>query len=330
MDLTPFEPFLERLSGTRLAPWVPPLRAAVARRLGPSVHGDLVRWEAALAALPDLPAGALSLDRPCVGLESGHGLDADRRASLETALMALHPWRKGPFRLHDVVIESEWRSDFKWDRLAHAVAPLDGRLILDVGCGNGYHAWRMLGAGAELVLGIDPTLLYALQFQAINRYLRRDALSVLPLALEDLPGGLTGFDTLFSMGVLYHRRSPLDHLLDLRRRLRPGGTLVLETLVIEGTSREPLAPPGRYAGMRTVWLIPSVECLVVWLRRCDFTEVEVVDVTRTGIEEQRATDWMRFQSLSDHLSPQDPSLTIEGHPAPRRAILIAKRASDQP
>jgi tRNA (mo5U34)-methyltransferase len=326
MDLTPFEPFLERLCATRLAPWVPALSAAVERRLGPSVHGDLARWEAALAALPRLPAGTAVLDRSDVGLESGQRLQAAVRLSLQNALMALHPWRKGPFRFHDLTVDTEWRSDFKWDRLATAVTPLQGRVVLDVGCGNGYYAWRMLGAGAELVLGIDPTLLYVVQFQAINRYLRCSALSVLPLALEDLPGDLTGFDTLFSMGVLYHRRSPLDHLLDLRRLLRPGGELVLETLVIEGKGRQVLVPPGRYAGMRNVWLIPSVASLAAWLGRCDFKEVEIVDVTRTSVDEQRATPWMRFQSLRDQLSPHDSSLTVEGHPAPVRAILIAKRA----
>ncbi|MBR9800034.1 MAG: DUF1698 domain-containing protein, partial [Gammaproteobacteria bacterium] len=42
--------------------------------------------------------------------------------------------------------------------------------------------------------------------------------------------------------------------------------------------------------------------------------------------EQRATDWMTYHSLSDFLDPADPSLTREGHPAPRRAVLIATRA----
>ena len=67
-------------------------------------------------------------------------------------------------------------------------------------------------------------------------------MAVLPLALEDLPPGMTGFDTLFSMGVLYHRRAPLGHLRDLRRLLRPGGELVLETLVVEGDAGDVLVP----------------------------------------------------------------------------------------
>ncbi|CRI67520.1 conserved hypothetical protein [Thiocapsa sp. KS1] len=330
MDLTPFEPFLDRLGRTDLGLWREALAEGTARRLGVQAHGDLQKWEAALARLPDLPSGRSRLDGPCVGIEGTWPLDADLGRSLSDALMALHPWRKGPFCIQDVHIDTEWRSDLKWERVAGAIAPLADRLVLDVGCGNGYHGWRMLGAGARLVLGIDPTLLFVLQWMAINRYLVRDDLAVLPLGIEDLPRDLTGFDTVFSMGVLYHRRSPIDHLMDLLRLLRPGGELVLETLVLDGEGKDLLVPPGRYAAMRNVWFIPSVDALAVWLGRCGFTGIRVVDVTRTGPQEQRSTDWMRFRSLPDHLDPADPSRTIEGHPAPVRAVLIANRPESSP
>jgi len=325
MDLTPFEPFFDQLDRTALAAWRSALEAAVLARLGPGAHGDLPQWEAALTELPDLPESAAVLDASCVGLRGADPLSESMEAQLRETLMRLHPWRKGPFCLRGLHLDTEWRSDWKWDRLAESLTPLKDRLVLDVGCGNGYHAWRMLGEGARLVMGIDPTLLYVVQFQAINRYLGRDRLSVLPLGIEDLPKGITGFDTVFSMGVFYHRRSPMDHLLELGRLLRPGGELVLETLVLEGDGERVLVPPGRYASMRNVWFIPTLEALEVWLARCGFVGVRVADVTRTSREEQRSTDWMRFQSLPDHLDPEDPDRTIEGLPAPTRAILIARR-----
>ena len=133
--------------------------------------------------------------------------------------------------------------------------------MLDVGCGNGYHCWRMLGAGARAVIGIDPTLLSVMQFQAIQRLTGNANIFVLPLGIEDMPYGLKAFDTVFSMGVLYHRRSPIDHLLELRDSLRPGGELVLETLVIDGKLGDTLVPQQRYAKMRNVWFIPSCETL---------------------------------------------------------------------
>lgn len=324
MDLTAFQAFLAQLDATPLAPWRDALADASQRRLGQGAHGDLARWESALAALPSLPDGTAQYTE-CVGLGAASPLATTTEQRLRETLMALHPWRKGPFCLQGLHIDTEWRSDWKWARLAQAISPLDGRLVLDVGCGNGYYGWRMLGAGARLVLGIDPTLLFVCQFLAINQYLQRDQLAVLPLGIEDLPATLTGFDTVFSMGVLYHRRSPLDHLLELGRLLRPGGELVLETLVLQETGQHVLVPPGRYASMRNVWFIPSVEALVTWLERCGFVDIQVIDVTQTSCEEQRSTDWMRFQSLPDHLDPANLNRTIEGLPAPTRAMLIARR-----
>ena len=127
------------------------------------------------------------------------------------------------------------------------------------------------------------------------------------------------------MGVLYHRRSPIDHLIDLRERLRPGGELVLETLVVDGPPGYALMPPGRYAQMRNVWFLPSTDTLSRWLERCGFDNVRTVDVTVTSTDEQRRTDWMQFQSLADFLDPDNPALTREGHPAPTRAIVLATR-----
>ena len=67
---------------------------------------------------------------------------------LRSLLMQLKPWRKGPFSLFDAFIDTEWRSDWKWQRLAPHISSLQGRTVLDVGCGSGYHCWRMRGAGA--------------------------------------------------------------------------------------------------------------------------------------------------------------------------------------
>jgi len=324
MDLRCYEAFFLHLRDCGFGAWVPALERETAVRLHPDAQGNLPRWWAALGALPRRRSGADRLDSACVGTGDGPEQDYLHEDALRSALMALHPWRKGPYCLHGVLLDCEWRSDWKWDRLAGHIQPLEDRAVLDVGCGNGYHCWRMAGEGARVVLGIDPTILYVMQYLAVAGYLRDRRVGVLPLALEDLAGDMSGFDTVFSMGVLYHRRSPLDHLRDLHRLLRPGGELVLETLVVEGGEDRVLVPAGRYAKMRNVWFIPSPEALANWLGRCGFSAVRTVDVTATGIEEQRSTDWMRFQSLADFLDPRDSSRTLEGYPAPCRAILIAR------
>lgn len=309
---TPLRSHAEALAGTVAQAW---------QRV--EAHGDFPRWQQALDELLLRTGAAVDLDRDTVRIGEPADCSAGELARTEAALRQLHPWRKGPFELFGIHIDTEWRSDWKWNRLAHAIAPLNGRTVLDVGCGSGYHSWRMRGAGAAFVVGIDPTPLFAMQFRVIQHFVRDDNVQHWPIGIDDLPDGMSCFDTAFSMGILYHRRSPIDHLLQLKGLLRPGGELVLETLVIEGDATDCLVPEGRYAKMRNVWFIPSVAMLETWLQRAGFADVRLVDVSVTSTDEQRATDWMRFESLADFLDPQDPRRTIEGYPAPRRAILIA-------
>ncbi len=322
--MPPYPHALDIHAQTALRPLLEALPEQWARAFDPSTHGDLGRWEAVLAELPVVPASRIELDADTPAIGDPGDCTAAIRSHIEDLLRKLHPWRKGPYLVHGVHIDSEWRSDLKWQRLAGHIEPLRGRTVLDVGCGNGYHCWRMAGAGAKLVVGIDPTLLSVMQFQAIKHFAGDWPVHVLPLGIEDLPKKIAAFDTVFSMGVLYHRRSPLDHLLELRGLLRPGGELVLETLVVEGGDRQVLVPEDRYARMRNVWFIPSCATLAGWLKRCGFFGVRLVDVTPTTPQEQRATGWMEFQSLADCLDPNDPSLTVEGLPSPRRAIFLAK------
>ncbi len=311
----------DRWRDSGLQPWLEQLPQQMARGFSTTRYGDLPRWTEALAALPEITPEAVQLDAARVGCSGT--LDPVEREQLLSALQGLHPWRKGPFQLFDVHIDTEWRSDWKWDRLRDAVADLAGKRVLDVGCGSGYHCWRMLGAGAAEVIGIDPSPLFNVQFRAIQHFLRQPSINVLPVALEQLPGQLKTFDTTFSMGVLYHRRSPMDHLTELRETLVPGGQLVLETLVVEGGADTVFVPPGRYARMGNVWFLPSPSALCVWLAKAGFLNVRLVDVSQTGTDEQRTTDWMTFHSLAQFLDPGDPQQTVEGHPAPRRAILTA-------
>jgi tRNA (mo5U34)-methyltransferase len=323
-----YQPLIAQWRGGELDRWAQRLEEQVAAGLSPQRYGDLARWLQALQDLPDIHADALYLDQARVGASSAAPLPEATQAQLRTALRALHPWRKGPFELFGVHIDTEWRSDWKWDRLCAALDPLAGRRVLDVGCGSGYHCWRMLGAGASEAIGIDPTPLFVVQFWALQRYLQQENIWVLPLAMEHVPPNLHAFDTVFSMGVLYHRRSPLDHLQELKDCLRPGGQLVLETLVIEGKLGESLLPEGRYARMGNVWFLPSCDTLLSWLRKLGFVDAQLVDVSVTTTDEQRSTDWMTFHSLANFLDPEDASKTIEGYPAPRRAIITARTAGN--
>ncbi|MEM1411194.1 MAG: tRNA 5-methoxyuridine(34)/uridine 5-oxyacetic acid(34) synthase CmoB [Pseudomonadota bacterium] len=278
-------------------------------------HGDLPRW---LAALDRLPSVDLSLNGQAAAPQLG--ADADDVAALRDMLMELHPWRKGPLVLGGVNIDTEWRSDWKWTRLAPHLK-LAGATVLDVGCGNGYFGWRMLGAGARCVVGIDPTILFVMQWLAQCHFAGPQPNFVLPLRDTDIPCDAGGFDCVLSLGVLYHRRDPADHLRRLVQACRPGGQLIVESLVVEqGPS---LHPKGRYARMRNVHEVASVDTLLAQVSGAGGVDPEVVELTPTTVEEQRSTDWMRFESLAQCLDPGDPSRTLEGHPAPVRAIVVA-------
>lgn len=242
-----------------------------------------------------------------------------------------------------ILIDTEWHSDWKWRRVAPHLGNLKGRRVLDVGGGSGYHGWRMAGAGAETVIIVDPSCLFYHQFMAIRHFVgAADAADAddlnsqdnntdgyrthyIPVPLEALPAHSQLFDTVFSMGVLYHRQSPFEHLQQLRGQLVKGGELVLETLVIDGDANTVLVPHNRYAQMNNVYFLPSVAALIGWLEKVGFTDVRCVDVAVTSTDEQRQTDWMTYQSLSDFLDPNDASKTIEGYSAPKRATLTAKK-----
>jgi tRNA (mo5U34)-methyltransferase len=319
-QLFDYSALLQAIAGTPLAP----LARIVPDDLAITVtHGDFPKWLAALRALPGIVGGNNDLLAQ-VRVGEAAQLSGAARAELQQLLMQLHPWRKGPFDLFGLQIDTEWRSDWKWDRLINHISPLRGRRVLDVGCGNGYHCWRMAGAGAALVVGIEPMLLYVLQYWALRHFLPGPDVFVVPATLEQLPEQLPGFDTAFSMGVLYHRRSPFEHIDLLKKKLRKGGELVLETLVVEGEEGMTLVPRDRYCRMNNVWFLPSPATLVGWLERAGFTDVRVVSVERTTLQEQRQTSWMTFESLAQALDPDDPTQTIEGHPAPMRAIVVAE------
>jgi len=291
-------------------------------------HGDLPRWSRGFHALPESTPSVVDLNASAIKVGNPDDTDISA-AEVKEALQLMHPWRKGPFDIFGVHIDTEWHSDWKWDRLKDVISPLQGRTILDVGCGSGYHLWRMLGAGTKLALGIDPTPLFSMHFATIKRYQPDSPAFILPVGIEHMPSDMKCFDTVFSMGILYHRKSPIDHLIELKGLLNDKGDcgpaeLVIDTLVIEGHETDCLMPHGRYAKMRNVWFIPSVAMLTIWLKRAGFKDIQVIDITPTTVEEQRATEWMRFESLPSFLDPNDSSKTIEGYPAPIRAVLTAK------
>jgi len=308
-------------------------------------------YQASVARLPTLTVNNVDLHSDTLTIDAS--LNESERKQAMALLKQLMPWRKGPFQIggqigsqvgssqsdseavDSILIDTEWHSDWKWQRVAPHLGSLEGRRVLDVGGGSGYHGWRMAGAGADTVIIIDPSCLFYHQFMAIRHFVGaadahthgtgRYRTHYIPVPLEALPAHSQLFDTVFSMGVLYHRQSPFEHLQQLRGQLVKGGELVLETLVVEGDANTVLVPHDRYAQMNNVYFLPSVAALIGWLEKAGFSDVRCVDEAVTSTEEQRKTEWMTYHSLADFLDPNDSTKTVEGYPAPMRATLIAKR-----
>lgn len=278
-----------------------------------------------IAALPQVAAEHFKFNDAKVVIGEERAPDDPLYEQINEACKAILPWKKGPFQLFGVDIDAEWRSDYKWDRLRDKLPSLAGQQILDVGGNNGYYAFRMLADAPSYVLNIDPVPRLWYQFNLLQHFARRPELEFFMWGWQETANFKHLFDTVFCMGIIYHHHDPVQILKYLYQALRPGGLLVLESIVIPGEEDLCLFPADRYAKMRNVWFVPTVSAMRNMLLRTKFTDIETVAVNRHESEEQRTTDWNPGQSHADFMDPDHPDRTIEGYPAPHRAILIARK-----
>lgn len=230
--------------------------------------------------------------------------------------MDLRSWRKGPFGIDDIFIDSEWKSFVKYNLLEPHLN-LEGKTVGDIGCNNGYYMFRMLKQKPKRLIGFDPGVISYLQFEFIDRFIDSSIRYEL-LGVEHLPEYGEKFDTLFCLGVLYHRSDPIKTLKELKGALNSGGELFLDTMYIEGGEDLVLSPKNAYSKIPNIYFVPTVSALMNWCERANFKDVEILATKPTDSDEQRKTEWILGQSLGDFLDPADPGLTIEGYPAPRR------------
>lgn len=325
MDLlAPFlhSPFLSRIED----PWrKAKLERVLAEANSMLQHKPYRKIRELLPALPDFAEASFHPERDWVGLGPCLAEDHPVRMAVQAAAEAIKPWKKGPFNLFGVEIDAEWRSDFKWQRFAAALPNLSGADVLDVGGNNGYYSFRVLAKSPQSVLCIDPIARLWYQFQMIQKYARDPRLDFQMLGWQALDLMPNAFDCILCMGILYHHDHPVQLLRNLFEALRPGGLLVMETIVIPGEEMVCLFPQDRYAMMRNVWFVPTVNATVAMLERTKFRDIQIVSSQVHKPEEQRSTAWNPAPSFEDFLDPDDESKTLEGHPAPHRAILFAKK-----
>jgi len=317
---------LERHARLRITPFYDKLEKLIAGKEHyiTEGHGTGRVYEKLLCDLPDIRPSRIDLAADKIRIGCQTDIDAAQKKQLFKVLLRLRPWRKGPFNLFGMDVDSEWASHLKWKRLQDHIRPLVHRRILDIGSSNGYYLFRMAAADPEMVLGIEPFVLYYYQYRLLQHFIRAPQVFCLAAKLEEMPLMKRYFDTIFCMGMLYHRKSPIDTLREIHAFLRKNGELVLETLTIEGSAEVALCPRERYARMHNVFFLPTIACLINWLQRSGFKNIRHIDTTRTTLKEQCKTDWILSKSLENFLDPKNPDQTVEGYPAPQRSILIAE------
>jgi len=242
-------------------------------------------------------------------------------SEVEKTARALMPWRKGPFKIGELFIDSEWQSFIKYNLLEKHFN-LEGKVVADVGCNNGYYMFRMLSQNPKKVVGFDPMALFNLQFEFINHFIKSDKLKYELLGVEHIPFYEEKFDTIFCLGVLYHRSDPVNMLKQLKQGLKKGGEAIIDTFIIKGDEEIALTPK-RYAKMRNVYFIPTINALKNWAEIAKFSEFELLEIKPTDLNEQRKTDWIEGESLNNFLNEYGTK-TIEGYPPPIRAYVRLK------
>ena len=268
-----------------------------------------------------------SRDTVTIGLESE--VSGDDQLLIRDQLHAFMPWRKGPYSIFGIDIDAEWRSEKKWHRLKPFLPDLTGKLIADIGCSNGYYMFRMAPHNPKYVLGFEPSVQPYFCFKALNSMAGFNNLEIDLLGVEHISLFPETFDIIFLMGVIYHRPSPVEVLRDVWSSLKPGGTLLLESQIIPGESPLALFPEKSYAKAPGTYFVPTAACLHNWLLRAGFIHCTFCNSCPMSEKEQRRTQWMVFESFSDFLNPADPRLTVEGYPAPWRAIFRAEKKGTQ-
>ena len=279
-------------------------------------------YQEAIKALPEYSDVSYTLgDRVTLQIPN---LSTEEAEQIKETALLMKPWRKGPFQFNTLFIDSEWQSQIKYN-LLEPHFNLKDKIVGDIGCNNGYYLFRMLSQEPKKLIGFDPSAIYYSQFQFINHFIQSDIVYEL-LGVEHVEFYEHKFDTLFCLGVLYHRSDPVMMLKSLFKGLNKGGELILDTFMIDGEEEMCLTPKDRYSKIPNIYFVPTVPALINWCHRAGFVSVEILETMKTEPNEQRKTEWIDTQSLEDFLDPNDPEKTIEGYPAPKRVYIKALKS----
>jgi len=111
-----FSEAYDDISNSDLSPWMERLPGDIEATFSNYSHGELKQWHQLLSELVQITPSDLEINTN-VSVGNENNLTAEQAHLLTEQLMKLHPWRKGPFHIHGLHIDTEWRSDWKWQRI---------------------------------------------------------------------------------------------------------------------------------------------------------------------------------------------------------------------
>lgn len=140
---------------------------------------------------------------------------------------------------YDRWFETGWGSyafAIEWRALEGSLGPLNGALVLDVGCGTGRFTQHLEAAGAEVVgLDLDPGMLEIARGRAHGGLVHGGA--------EQLPFPAHMFDMTLAVTLLEFIAEPARVVAEMARVTRPGGRLPSLSPPIPTTPRRRWAAP---------------------------------------------------------------------------------------
>lgn len=169
------------------------------------------------------------------------------------------------------------QSELVLDELAPLLA---GRAVLELGCGTGRLAPRVLAAGAASYTGVDGSAGMLARASALAAAADTGARARwVHAAVEELPADLAGFDVVLFCLVLEHARELGPPCAAAARALAPGGLLVAIELHAELAERG-VGAHFEHAG-QTIRLASFAHSAAELRAAC----------AAAGLVTERATDW---------------------------------------
>ena len=77
-----------------------------------------LRYRTPCEALQQFPASNINCNDDWVQIGNADEVTREEQQKIESHLRQFIPWRKGPFSVYGIPVDSEWQSQRKWQRLA--------------------------------------------------------------------------------------------------------------------------------------------------------------------------------------------------------------------